>query len=1497
MKQTLVSRMQNDVVNQDSQENRFTQILTSLLHPYSTVRLVWELHIFLFVIYNALFIPFRCAFGPYDLTYFYVIDYLTDIVFYIDIWLNFYTPHSMDEVVRFDHNTLKKRYMESWFPWDVMSVLPYDIIAAIVGRVYLPYLRIPRIFKVVRLYQYAEKWEMEWKALGSYFRIWLLFFTLMMTSHWIACLWWTIGYRGGVDSASWVNAANIGKDDTYTQYLHSLYWSIVVLTTIGFGDVVARSDSERIMSICTMLVGAFFYGLLFGNIASVLSTLDAASSRLLQNASLLRKYMTYHKLPQELRIRITSYFDATWTRERGLDEHRILDDLPSALRSEIAVYIHRELVNKVGFFQAISNAGFINSLVLKLRPQIALPGEMIVREGDLPNEMFFLSKGSVEVTVNGTTLCILKEGSYFGEVSLIFQERRTASVSAIEYTELLVLTKSDFESSVQYFPEFATMIRDIAKERKSLSTYHSDAELMQNYFRKSREPPADGKSKSSVDFSSVKKGERFITAVELYQQQRRRSITLAQNMRVVGTRRSSSVSFREDSPLPPEPDSDASKGDQGDGSADSPATNRRLSSTFANMSRQGVLRRLSLSGFSNASRDSVSSSNMTEEDRAIAAIAAAAVAAQAAQINNGVQPRASSVASIESAQLPDSALSGATDINKDDIPIVDKFPAQSQIAPSKMEQNSDGGNSLQQKMSPDQIGESTSAFKEIEQSHHRRSVNSNSGRNSSLQRQSLTGMEQSLTLSEAPSIKLSAQPIPARTARMSIASVEEYSINQTAALPLAPADVDSVPETPTLQSRFFDMIKDHLPSIPSVLHHDSDERLYLMILTSLAILYNIWMIPFRIGFASQVGGFLLPLDYITDMIFIIDICANFYTTHLNELGARVTDPILIRRRYLKGWFWFDAITMIPLDLWVFSTGLKYIGLLRLPRFFKVFRLLDYADLTEQRLQINPSIFRIIKLFGFFLLFAHTTGCLWYVIPDVTNHDKDWRIVYHLDGAPLHTKYIASLYFAATVICTVGFGDIVAVNNTERIFLIIVMLIGSGIYSTVFGSMVTLVSALNADSQANRQKLNNLEEYMKLRFLPEDIRQRVRTFHDIIWSRHKGLDETAIFRQLPPALRSEVAQHLYRQTLQDVPLFQGSEASGLLNSIVLMLRPQMALPGEYIIRQGEVGDEMYIVQTGQVEVVRDGRLITKIGAKSYFGEISLIFSQKRTASVLAAEYSELLMLTKSDLQQLLRVFPEFSKLLTTIAKDRMKESNTNVEGKVEAESIGSQAWSKVRKKFRSVLASAAKDKPKPPSVEEPPQREGYFPSIAEKSPDLRASSHLSVAQTVSQPHGRSLTVPFQVIRETSEGNLQAASSDAPASHENTVQLTEVVPIPPPSPSHSRQGGEGKQRASSLLFDDDGQRRPSFEGAEPSYDDDEVPGVPLSSRSQQRSEARISRPSSQLSIHRISSSSSPIAAADPTIHANDSKLSPTKSPAPSEHRHPSVPHVQIQSENDS
>jgi CRP/FNR family transcriptional regulator, cyclic AMP receptor protein len=81
------------------------------------------------------------------------------------------------------------------------------------------------------------------------------------------------------------------------------------------------------------------------------------------------------------------------------------------------------------------------------------PGKVLAREGDLGHEFFVIESGSADVTRGGEQLGQLGAGDYFGELALLDEDRRTATVTATSPMALIVMTRSNFRSLDRAMPE------------------------------------------------------------------------------------------------------------------------------------------------------------------------------------------------------------------------------------------------------------------------------------------------------------------------------------------------------------------------------------------------------------------------------------------------------------------------------------------------------------------------------------------------------------------------------------------------------------------------------------------------------------------------------------------------------------------------------------------------------------------------------------------------------------------------------------------------------------------------------------------------------------------------------------------------------------------------------------------------------------------------------------------------------------------------------------
>ena len=123
----------------------------------------------------------------------------------------------------------------------------------------------------------------------------------------------------------------------------------------------------------------------------------------------------------------------------------------------------------------------------------------------------------------------------------------------------------------------------------------------------------------------------------------------------------------------------------------------------------------------------------------------------------------------------------------------------------------------------------------------------------------------------------------------------------------------------------------------------------------------------------------------------------------------------------------------------------------------------------------------------------------------------------------------------------------------------------------------------------------------------------------------------------------------------VPLFATLQAKQIAE-IATLLQPRIAVPQEVITSKGEIGDAMYFINSGRVEVELEPNPVELKGG-DFFGEISLIEHGPRTATVIAKTSCQLLALTVGDFHDLMEQHPDILKDIKRTAKQRLEGANT------------------------------------------------------------------------------------------------------------------------------------------------------------------------------------------------------------------------------------------------
>uniref|UniRef100_A0A663DN70 Voltage-gated inwardly rectifying potassium channel KCNH2 n=1 Tax=Aquila chrysaetos chrysaetos TaxID=223781 RepID=A0A663DN70_AQUCH len=450
----------------------------TILH-YSPFKAVWDWLILLLVIYTAIFTPYSAAFllndqeeaqrhnCGYSCSPLNVVDLIVDIMFIIDILINFRTTYvnSNEEVVSHPAK-IAIHYFKGWFLIDMVAAIPFDLLIFGSGSeettTLIGLLKTARLLRLVRVARKLDRYSEYGAAV-----LFLLMCTFALIAHWLACIWYAIGNVEG-QRIGWLHSLGdqIGKPLNASnplygptikdKYVTALYFTFSSLTSVGFGNVSPNTNSEKIFSICVMLIGSLMYASIFGNVSAIIQRLYSGTARYHTQMLRVREFIRFHQIPNPLRQRLEEYFQHAWSYTNGIDMNAVLKGFPECLQADICLHLNRSLLQNCKPFKGATK-GCLRALAMKFKTTHAPPGDTLVHAGDVLTALYFISRGSIEILRGDVVVAILGKNDIFGEPLNLYARpgKSNADVRALTYCDLHKIHREDLLEVLDMYPEFS----------------------------------------------------------------------------------------------------------------------------------------------------------------------------------------------------------------------------------------------------------------------------------------------------------------------------------------------------------------------------------------------------------------------------------------------------------------------------------------------------------------------------------------------------------------------------------------------------------------------------------------------------------------------------------------------------------------------------------------------------------------------------------------------------------------------------------------------------------------------------------------------------------------------------------------------------------------------------------------------------------------------------------------------------------------------------------
>uniref|UniRef100_A0A8C6P3R4 Potassium voltage-gated channel, subfamily H (eag-related), member 5b n=1 Tax=Nothobranchius furzeri TaxID=105023 RepID=A0A8C6P3R4_NOTFU len=475
-----VLQLNSDILPQYKQEAPKTP--PHIILHYCTFKTTWDWVILILTFYTAIMVPYNVSFKTKQNNIVWlVLDSVVDVIFLVDIVLNFHTTFvgPGGEVIS-DPKLIRMNYLKTWFVIDLLSCLPYDIINAFenVDEGISSLFSSLKVVRLLRLGRVARKLD-HYLEYGAAVLV-LLVCVFGLVAHWLACIWYSIGDYEVIDEAtntikmdSWLYqlAISIGSPYRYNAsgsghweggpgkdslYITSLYFTMTSLTTIGFGNIAPTTDGEKIFSVAMMMVGSLLYATIFGNVTTIFQQMYANTNRYHEMLNNVRDFLKLYQVPKGLSERVMDYIVSTWSMSKGIDTEKVLSICPKDMRADICVHLNRKVFNEHPAFRLASD-GCLRSLAVEFQTIHCAPGDLIYHSGESVDTLCFVVSGSLEVIQDDEVIAILGKGDVFGD---IFWKETTlahacANVRALTYCDLHVIRRDALLKVLEFYTAFA----------------------------------------------------------------------------------------------------------------------------------------------------------------------------------------------------------------------------------------------------------------------------------------------------------------------------------------------------------------------------------------------------------------------------------------------------------------------------------------------------------------------------------------------------------------------------------------------------------------------------------------------------------------------------------------------------------------------------------------------------------------------------------------------------------------------------------------------------------------------------------------------------------------------------------------------------------------------------------------------------------------------------------------------------------------------------------
>lgn len=452
-------------------------------HPYGNIKIIWDILHLILIIFWLFYIPLLISFGKSlfleSLEYEYT--FLTLSFLSVDVLLHCNTSYFKSGIEEKKRKKIIMNYFKSSFLRDAISITPFFLDFFIFNKKSnltlewqtfsinnIHFLKLVFYFKLFSINEIfnriLEKFLLKEKLQNMVALLRILFISVLVAHSFACFFYFTANLQSSSAYETWLSYYNLEDADWKKQYLYSIYWSLITMMTVGYGDISPKNEYETLIAMIVAVFGCGVYAYNINSVGMILQDLNRKNQEFGRNIDLISQFMKRKKINKDLQMRVREYLRYIWQEENAQnieEEQKIINSLSASLREELLVEAYGNILKNHPMFFANFSETSLRKVVSIIKDIKLIPDENVFLQNEQSESdfnIYFIMKGKIEISFrnNGKHdifIKRLKVGDHFGELGFFTGQGRSFSVKSKDFTTLLTINRDEFIQILQKTPD------------------------------------------------------------------------------------------------------------------------------------------------------------------------------------------------------------------------------------------------------------------------------------------------------------------------------------------------------------------------------------------------------------------------------------------------------------------------------------------------------------------------------------------------------------------------------------------------------------------------------------------------------------------------------------------------------------------------------------------------------------------------------------------------------------------------------------------------------------------------------------------------------------------------------------------------------------------------------------------------------------------------------------------------------------------------------------